>query len=67
MRDVPASEIFDSRPVSSPEAMATTPSRTATPSTLRTVSPILSEPFMAVKTLPPTNSASAREVAAPSA
>ncbi len=67
MRFVLAVETRASQPVSAPSAIATTATRTATPSPRRTHSPAPSERFIAAKSRPPTSSASASDVAEPSA
>ncbi|MCY1364401.1 hypothetical protein D9M69_512010 [compost metagenome] len=54
-------------PVSRPRAIAATPASIAPPRPRRSHSPAPIERFIAVKTLPPSNKASAREVAAPAA
>ena len=64
---VPASDTCVRNPVSRPSAIATTATSTAAPSPRRTHSPTPSERFIAANTRPPTSSASASDVAAPTA
>ena len=62
-----ASETWVRNPVSRPKAIATTATSTAAPRPRRIHSPAPSERFIAAKTLPPTSSANASDVAAPAA
>ena len=64
---VVVAEIRVRNPVSSPSAIAMTPTRTAAPRPRRIHSPAPSDLFMAANTRPPASSASASEVAAPAA
>ena len=64
---VVVAEIRVRNPVSSPSAIAATPTRTAAPRPRRSHSPAPSDRFIAAKTRPPARSARASEVAAPAA
>src|SRR6516225_9135773 len=64
---VPDSETRVRKSVSTPKAIATTETSTATPRPRRIHSPAPRERFIAANTRPPTARASARDVAAPAA